>query len=472
MTIHWMAALCLHSALAFQTSFQQHQQHYFLSSQSSPAVQSAKRIKSHLPAVLVEDELVARTRKRAWPKRIIRKVFGPPRETTTSTSSSTRLQQHATAPPLASAVRTENNTTFSDAFIIREYASLTPSEVLPLEIIVQQPHDEDAQLMHPLSMEHESYTAMASPSSSLPSSSAFPDQTTTSPIHVETPPAQPNEHPQQRSPLLARVTGKKAETILTTLFDRWTDGAHTGLHVRCDPNGGVVDLVRGQFRADAAVEFDQMSFGALHMSQGKIESHRLALNLYKFAPFFCKRIPRFASAFELEAHNVVFTQQDLFESPCIRHGLKRLLTRILHNRGMKASQVEITSIKILSTGKVGIGGYATVLNSKVDFEVRTGLGVASRGHVLTFPGLEISLGPAAAKLFVPVVPELSLDMGNNAILTHVRLHEGTLELSCRTTITPRHTRKLANYEQSTHAYAASFHFDVGRWLTRIGNFSE
>ncbi|KAL7578739.1 hypothetical protein ACA910_015972 [Epithemia clementina (nom. ined.)] len=280
--------------------------------------------------------------------------------------------------------------------------------------------------------------------------------------------------PGRSSAPLTRVTASRAETILATLFHRWTNGAHKNLQVHCDSSSGVIDLVKGIFRADATIQFDKLSFGAFRLSRGELKSHRLAINLYKFAPF-CKRIPRFASMFDLEARDATFTQDDLFESTCIRHGLRRLLSRCLENRGMSASNVEITSIKIVSTGKLTISGTAmTPFGSTIEFAVRSGLGTSNRGHVLTFPGLEISLSPSLG-LFMPVVPPISLDMGHNTQITKLSLNgqDGTLALSCRVTITPRHTRKLKeSYEQNTSAYAASFHFDVGRWLTRLGRFSE
>ena len=276
------------------------------------------------------------------------------------------------------------------------------------------------------------------------------------------------------SPPLARVTAGRAENILATLFHRWTQGAHKNLQVHCDSNSGVIDIVKGIFRADATIQFDKLAFGALRVSRGELKSRRLAINLYKFAPF-CGRIPRFPSMFDLEAHEALFTQKDLFESTCIREGLKSLLSRCLENRGLNASNVQITGIKIIPSGKLSISGSATTpFGSKLDFEVRSGLDVSNRGHVLTFPGLEISLSPSVG-LFVPVVPPISLDMGHNAQITKLKLSGSnrTLQLSCRVTITPRHTRKVADsYAQDRNAYAASFYFDVGRWLTHIGRFSE
>ena len=118
-----------------------------------------------------------------------------------------------------------------------------------------------------------------------------------------------------------------------------------------------------------------------------------------------------------------------------------------------------------------VGEATTTFGSRVVFEVRSGLALSSRGHVLQFPGLEVSLQPQLGA-FVPVVPELDLDMGHNARLHSIRLEDGiTLDASVH--ITPHHTRKLhSKYVQSSEAFAAQFFFDVGSWLTKLGNFTQ
>ena len=388
---------------------------------------------SDLQFTITPIPIQTRPQSAAWPTRLVKKVLR-------RDGSALLVDEESTIDDDSSiAIGTTNST---DAFIINDFDTLGQSQVFPVDLIRSTSSEA---------------TRLVTVEEVLGS-----DKATLSKLG-------------QRSSLpLARVTASRAETILATLFHRWTQGSHKNLQVHCDSCSGVVDLVKGIFRADATIQFDRLSFGAFRLSSGELQSHRLALNLYKYAPF-CNRIPRFASMFDLEARGATFTQSDLFESTCIRKGLRRLLMRCLHNRGMVASNVEITDIKILSTGKLAISGSATTpFGSKLEFEVRSGLDVSNRGHVLTFPGLEISLSPSLG-LYVPVVPPISLDMGHNAKITKLHLNgkDGTLQLSCRVTITPRHTRKLTgSYEQGTNAYAASFHYDVGRWLTKLGKFSE
>jgi hypothetical protein len=108
----------------------------------------------------------------------------------------------------------------------------------------------------------------------------------------------------------------------------------------------------------------------------------------------------------------------------------------------------------------------------VPFEVRSGLGTACRGHVLTFPCLEVSLNPMLG--FIPIIPDVNLDIGHNARLLHVELdhRRRRATVSASTTITPNHTRRLRDYVQHSDSYFAQFTFDVGRWVTEIGGFGK
>ena len=103
--------------------------------------------------------------------------------------------------------------------------------------------------------------------------------------------------------------------------------------------------------------------------------------------------------------------------------------------------------------------------------MRSRIELASRGHVVTFPGLEVSLQPSLG-LFVPVLPEIDLDMGHNARLMSVAIDgtTKTLTINAKATVTPEHTLKLKKYLQTKESYSAHFTFDVGQWLTKIGNF--
>ena len=152
------------------------------------------------------------------------------------------------------------------------------------------------------------------------------------------------------------------------------------------------------------------------------------------------------------------------------------MTRILKRRGIRTVSVELTGIEILRNGKISCKGQASVMGlvpQKIPFDVRSGIDFSCRGHVVTFPGLEISFGPDLG-LFVPVLPTMELDIGHNARLREVSIDgdKKLVKFAASVTITPHHTLKLnQDYTQSSDAYAARFSYDVGSWLTRIGRFS-
>ena len=99
-----------------------------------------------------------------------------------------------------------------------------------------------------------------------------------------------------------------------------------------------------------------------------------------------------------------------------------------------------------------MGEATTILDSPVSFEVRSGISTSSRGHIVTFPGLEVSLNPALG-VFMPVVPDIDLDIGHNAQIKYVNVDysQKHLRLSARVSITPAHTVRLGKYIQSNDA---------------------
>ena len=279
---------------------------------------------------------------------------------------------------------------------------------------------------------------------------------------------------EKNGSLLALVSRKSIRNFLYDLLDGWSEGKHLDMNVQVDPDSSMIELLGwGYIRAKASVDFSRISFPALQMSHGRIEAHRIALNLYSFLPGHT----RFPDQFDFLAKNVTFSQEDLFGSDCIRRGLRSLLRRILkQNENVESSSISnisVDSIKILPTGKLAVTGKTmTPFGASVGFEVRTGLGTKARGHMLTFPGLELSINPTLG-WFVPILPEISFDLGHHASIQDIELDGRNRELrvSAMATITPRHRRKFS-HEQDPIAFAAHFSYDIGRWLTRIGKFSN
>ena len=284
---------------------------------------------------------------------------------------------------------------------------------------------------------------------------------------------QPNE--DIGSPFV-RITRKTFEKVLMERLDKWSKGINTNMMVECDPTSSVLQFLRGQFYCDATINLDRIVFGNFQVSGGQLQAKNFCLNLFSFAPVTIPLAasPRYPNQFDLIAHNLTLTQDDLWESSCIRNGLRRLMTRVLRQKGLSAMNVSLQSIKILPNGKISCFGEATSLFApSILFELRTGLGFSGRGHILTLPGLEIAINPALG-FFVPVIPELTIDLGHNAQLLDIVIDEkeGLLKVSARVTITPEHTLQLKDYVQSSDAFGAHCFVDVGRWLTNVGRFAN
>jgi hypothetical protein len=76
------------------------------------------------------------------------------------------------------------------------------------------------------------------------------------------------------------------------------------------------------------------------MTGGTLEAKRMTIN-------FLQGKPRYSNQFDIHASNITFTQDDLFESSCIRNGLARLLVRILSNAGLFSSDIQVTAVDIV-----------------------------------------------------------------------------------------------------------------------------
>jgi hypothetical protein len=152
------------------------------------------------------------------------------------------------------------------------------------------------------------------------------------------------------------------------------------------------------------------------------------------------------------------------------------MDHILHNElAILLTQSLCWAHSLQPSGKISCVGEArTHFGSSIPFEVRSGISFANRGHVLTFPGLEISLNRDIG-LFVPVVPTIDLDVGHNAQFRRINIDgkKKQIELDASVTITPDRTiRLMKQYVQSSEAFSSRFAVDVGRWLTELGRFSK
>ena len=144
---------------------------------------------------------------------------------------------------------------------------------------------------------------------------------------------------------VSRWLGNIFEIIVTGIIQRNSKEPPQGLEIRVEPKGNIMaNLLRGQFRTNAELVVDRLAFPAIRMSGGRLEIKRLTLQLLGFLG---QEGTRFPKQFDLHAHDWIFSKDDLLESPCIRNGLRRLLVRILRDRGIQSSTIQVTSLDIL-----------------------------------------------------------------------------------------------------------------------------
>jgi hypothetical protein len=319
----------------------------------------------------------------------------------------------------------------------------------------------------------------------------------------------------------AKWLERTVENNLVDRFDRWTAGMHTNLQIRSELQRPAYHVVSGILTCNVNLSADRLVFGAFQCSGGRLTAHQMSINLLSFTKLGQQQRPhhhryhRYPNAFDFHVDQLILTQRDLLESSCIRNGLRRLLTLIL-NRSLSRTfwaqkngnagstdgvvAVEIRSIEIIpSSGEIQVRGVVSataVLLSPIAFSVKTRLGVSGRGHILTFPGLEIFL--LDNDIMRLPIPNITVDLGHNAQLFSIDTTTTTttttassspprgggdppspapqpcLRISAKVRITPEHTRvdALSKYQQSSASFGSVCSVDVGAWLTGLGRFSS
>lgn len=149
-------------------------------------------------------------------------------------------------------------------------------------------------------------------------------------------------------PLLNRMTRSWFQNFLETAIVRLSMIPPIDLKVRVAPRAVVARLCRGQFRCDASIDARRVVFRNFRMTGGTLEAKRMTVS-------FLQK-PRYSNQFDIHAHNCTFTQDDLFESSCIRNGLASLLVRILCNAGLTTSQIQVTAVDIV------VSSYSPIYN--------------------------------------------------------------------------------------------------------------
>jgi hypothetical protein len=192
---------------------------------------------------------------------------------------------------------------------------------------------------------------------------ATPKVTTTSSLSTSS----PTTTATTKVAFVSRWLGMLFENILTGIIQRNAKEAPEGLRIQAFPKGNAMAaLLRGRFQTDAEIDVSsRLVFPAIRISSGRLEIQRLTLQIWGFlgqqqqgnddedAKVSLKRTKaattttRFPKQFDFHAHDWTFSRHDLLLSPCIRNGLRLLLVRILRDRGVKSSSIQVTSLDIL-----------------------------------------------------------------------------------------------------------------------------
>jgi hypothetical protein len=169
--------------------------------------------------------------------------------------------------------------------------------------------------------------------------------------HIQ-PAAKPSSTSSGRNLSVSRVMGGILENALMGIITRRSIEPPTDVSVQAQPReGGWNSLIRGKFKTDARIEAGKLVFECIRMSSGSLDVKRLSLNLLGFCStpsiLGLSSSPRFLKQFDLHFHKLTFSQEDILGSSCIHNGLRMLLVRILRDRGVQASSVQVTSVDIL-----------------------------------------------------------------------------------------------------------------------------
>jgi len=439
-------------------------------------------------------------------------------------SSSIELQEAQSATVEKFVMFEEENKGKNNEFVAQNFDSLIPGDVLPVVEVDKKPSPRPKlhlpgaiQEVHgrskPLSIDSEYFDV-----SIAPAMESSPKKLATK----RTTPA------NTKKGIVCRLL---KNILLERIGQRWAIEQPEGLKVdvRPSPDGynSILRLVfRGIFRADATLSSDRIVFPMIRFSSIRLLMDQVTLNLLGFfvsnqeenrgdhedidrnncdnhnkhrmqrqnqqdnqsqtkrrsnsaSSSRTKKTTgkvRYPKQFDVHIEDLTMSRHDLLFSPCIKNGLRQLLINILKDRGIRSDSIQITSIDLLRNGKIACIGEAKMHFpswTPVRFEVRSGISFSNRGHVLTFPGLEVALNRDIG-LFVPVHPTLDLDVGHNTKFRSIEIdgREKLLKIAASVTITPDRTRLTQDYVQTSEAFSAIFFYDVGQWLTRLGRFSK
>ena len=267
-------------------------------------------------------------RRRRWPGKVFSKILQRDGKAHHDAHEPLHATVDLATEDLLDALATDYSSSDQD-FLLRNFETLSPSIVLP-EVTKDAPTI-DAEFFNvkiDQPVDRTTRTESASPNS--------PDSFRTTSNNG-------------RNISLSRIVANTLENILIGIINRRALEPPVDLQVNAQSRGGALHpLLRGKVNADAKIDVGKLVLPNIRMSGGTLEVKRMTMNVFGFCPQSL-RLPssRFPKQFDLHFQNMIFSRGDLLDSSCIRNGLRRLLVRILRDRGVQASTVKVTSVNIL-----------------------------------------------------------------------------------------------------------------------------
>jgi hypothetical protein len=264
---------------------------------------------------------------RSWPRRVWSKILrneAPSSSLHMTTATVQSAEADTSEEALMDLIGQENV-----EFIIRNFQDINPSLVLPVPEEITKDKAEEA-------IDSEFFDVSITQAPPAGPANALAADTTIKTSKSRTPTKNISA-----GGVMARVT----ENILTSLIMRVAIDEPEDLQIAVQPRGYVFNrLIRGQFSTDAKIQVGRLVFGNIRMSSGILEIKRMTLNLLGF---LSPSQTRFQNQFDLHADDLTFSRHDLLFSSCIRNGLRRLLVRILRDRGVQTSTIKVNHVDIL-----------------------------------------------------------------------------------------------------------------------------
>ena len=200
--------------------------------------------------------------------------------------------------------------------------------------------------LNTLAIDHEAFALIEGPSHSILNKRGSLFDTKDDDHDISPASISQEQKPVVNSSVLS-LGGAVAVKVLKALISRYATEEPEDLTIRASQDGLFVPrFVMGRFMANAYIETGRLVFPSIRLSSGRLYIQRVALNWLGFLSNKTDA-SRYRNQFDLFAEDWKFSRHDLLFSDSVRNGLRLLLVRILRDKGVDLSSIEISSLDIL-----------------------------------------------------------------------------------------------------------------------------